>query len=108
MKRVVLAVLAAASLAGCQDIQQPPTASFLVSDGANGGNPHFYFLPPIVPTPSYTGVFDPTLLPYVEVQIRGPVADPTAPGCSDTNGPVFTSFASPDVTVAPANRAALV
>jgi len=58
----------------CQDLQQP-TADFQVSDGSafgGNGNPHFYFLPPIVPSPSYTGVFDPSVLPYLSVRVFGP------------------------------------
>lgn len=29
-----------------------------VKDGAHDGNPHFFFLPPLVPDPNATGVFD--------------------------------------------------
>ena len=44
---------------------QPPR--FVISDGAHGGNPHVYFLPPLAPPPTYSGVFDATLQPVVDV-----------------------------------------
>lgn len=45
--------------------------SFVISDGAHsGGNEHFYFLPPMVPSPAYDGTFDGTLTP--QVRITGP------------------------------------
>jgi probable HAF family extracellular repeat protein len=42
-------------------------ASITLSDGANAGNPHFYFLPPLVPQPKYSGISDGTLSPRVTV-----------------------------------------
>jgi hypothetical protein len=36
-------------------------------DGAHGGNPHFYFLPPLVAARHSTGAFDPTLSPTLRV-----------------------------------------
>jgi TolB protein len=63
-----------ASLTACQDsanVTSPePNASspqFLINDAAHGGNPHFYFLPPLVSTPHPTGTFDPHLKPEVRV-----------------------------------------
>ena len=38
-----------------------------ISDGAHGGNPHFFFLPPMVHAPSPTGTFDATLEPEVRI-----------------------------------------
>ena len=38
-----------------------------VSDAAHGGTAGFYFLPPMVKSPSYGGIFDPTLTPVVEI-----------------------------------------
>lgn len=39
-----------------------------VLDGANnGGNPHFFFLPPMVSAPTYSGDFDATLGPEVDI-----------------------------------------
>src|ERR1700737_87712 len=45
-----------------------PTAS--IADGAHGGgNAHFFFLPPLVPEPSFNGTFDPTLAPFLMVDV---------------------------------------
>jgi hypothetical protein len=64
-----LVALSALALAfGCRD-QQPPTApteriaptdpSEIISDGAhNGGNPDFFFLPPMVPLPLHNANFE--------------------------------------------------
>jgi hypothetical protein len=38
-----------------------------VSDGANGGNEHFFFLPPLVPAPSPTGTFAGSMDPVVQI-----------------------------------------
>lgn len=38
-----------------------------ISDGANGGTEGFYFLPPMVKSPSYSGIFDPSLKPLIEI-----------------------------------------
>ena len=43
------------------------TPSFVISDGAHAGNPHFFFLPPMVPAPSPTGTFDATQQPEVKI-----------------------------------------
>ena len=42
-----------------------PAAS--ISDGAHGGNVHFFWLPPLVSTPAYSGTFDGSLSPVVEI-----------------------------------------
>ena len=71
----VLPLLAATLLACQQDeptasttVRQNPVPALAISDGAHaGGNSHFYFLPPLVATPNYSGVFDATLQPLVEV-----------------------------------------
>ncbi|TMC67287.1 MAG: hypothetical protein E6J18_16365, partial [Chloroflexi bacterium] len=61
-------------LVGCAERVNAPTAarpgapSFEIRDGAhNNGNPHFYFLPPIVASPNATGSFDATQAPSVTV-----------------------------------------
>lgn len=67
-----------ASLSTCQDgplptevLVQPPSSA--ISDGAHtGGNPGFFFLPPLVPDPSThedfdADGFDPTRIPTVEI-----------------------------------------
>lgn len=88
MKRLSRFVpLAAVVVAACQDVQQPPV-SFDVSDGSAfgaPGNPHFFFLPPIVPAPAYSGTFDGSLLPYLRVEVAGPFADEGVATCA---GPV--------------------
>lgn len=38
-----------------------------ISDGEHGGNPHFYFLPPLASRPFHDGDFDPTRRPTVTV-----------------------------------------
>ena len=44
-----------------------PAPALAVSDGVNAGNPHFFFLPPLVAPPKSSGTFDPTLHPEVRV-----------------------------------------
>src|SRR5262245_47520883 len=58
--------------AACSDHSFPTAAprvrpSLSIEDGANGGNPHFFFLPPIVKQPTTTGTFDATLSPEVKI-----------------------------------------
>ena len=105
MKRRRLYALAALALVvACQD-QKVPTAltgrsapgdpSAMISDGAHGGNPDFFFLPPMVSNPannpSLTNIFEPgkfnaTLAPSLSVDICQLTAAPV-----DANGlPVVT------------------
>jgi Tol biopolymer transport system component len=75
--RIVPAVSVTILFLGCQDPLEPsgdPTspapelpAVFAISNGGHDGNPHFYFLPPLVQAPHPTGTFDPTLSPTVKV-----------------------------------------
>ncbi len=71
MKRVVALASALAVCIACGDqhpITSPlrPSADF--SDGSvPGGNPHFFFLPPLVKQPSFSGTFNPALRPVVEI-----------------------------------------
>lgn len=75
MRRPALLVAALAAVhLSCADRDPAgpdPTAAALssasIADGANGGNPRFYFLPPLVKAPSYDGTFNPHLSPVVEV-----------------------------------------
>lgn len=72
----------------CEDAQQP-AANFQVSDGSafgGYGTEHFYFLPPLVPSPAYDGIFDPSLLPYLSVQVFGPFVDDTRAACAEIDG----------------------
>jgi len=70
MKRIVLLALACTPFLACQD-QRSMTGvkgpSAQISDGANSGNVHFFFLPPLVKQPSFSGVFNPTLKPVVTI-----------------------------------------
>ena len=68
----LLAVLAGGLGLGCEpnDPALAPSAAppaLAISDGAHGGNPHFYFLPPLVHTPAATGTFDPAVSPTVTI-----------------------------------------
>ena len=83
MKRTGLFVIGAVLLVACQDSQIPVDLgqpNFAVSDGANGGNEHFFFLPPIVPTPTTAGVFNANLRPRVNVW--GPFPDEANAECT--------------------------
>lgn len=70
--RIVLASFVGVLVAACSEVGSPvleagETAAPGISDGAHGGNAAFYFLPPLVPAPSPTGVFDGTLEPTVVI-----------------------------------------
>jgi Tol biopolymer transport system component len=67
-------LLATLVVLACQDNDQtaprpraPETARSQIYDGAHGGTPHFYFLPPMVPQPHSAGTFDASLTPSVEI-----------------------------------------
>lgn len=68
-----LAVVMLLVLAGCVDTNPvdpsyAPTPSLAILDGANGGNPDFFFLQPTVDVaPEIEGTFNPDLLPTVRV-----------------------------------------
>jgi hypothetical protein len=77
----------------CRDeraITKPAQPSFALSDGSNGGNPHFFFLPPIVGQPSFSGTFNAHLAPVVQIcQIDGGgncVGPTFSPGVVQLNG----------------------
>ena len=70
---VLVAFLTAGVLGACRD-QQPvtPTAPGLSADFLDGrvigrGNPHFFFLPPLVSQPTFSGVFNPQIQPVVDI-----------------------------------------
>jgi hypothetical protein len=76
MKRNALLCLSAALLVACQDSEptrppEPGPISFAISDGASGGNPDFFFFPPLADDPSGHDDFDPDafnefLAPFVK------------------------------------------
>jgi hypothetical protein len=91
MKRLALLLPVALILAGCRDTRDP-TASFRVSDGSDfggNGNPYFFFLPPLVPSPDYSGTFDGTLLPYLSIHISNPFDNDQFEGCGGPSRYVF-------------------
>ncbi|MBI4503504.1 MAG: hypothetical protein HY700_20380 [Gemmatimonadetes bacterium] len=67
----VLTLIAATLLAACgRDAAAPSAAapSLAISDGAHdAGNGHFYFLPPVVSAPAFTGTFDAQRSPTVVI-----------------------------------------
>src|SRR2546425_10729341 len=71
MNRSRLVMCAAALLAAaCQDRQSPTAApSYEIHDAAHDlVNSHFYWLPPMTRQPTFTGTFDGTLAPVVEIR----------------------------------------
>ena len=73
-----LSILAAIAVSHCGDGRPtdlqledqelpPPSATFDIQDAASGGNAHLHWLPPMVHIPTYSGVFDGSLEPVVEV-----------------------------------------
>src|SRR2546430_2808031 len=93
MNRSRLLMCAAAIFAAaCQDRPSPTAApSFLIQDAThNSGNPHFYWLPPMTRQPTFTGTFDATLSPVVEISELGGVT-----GCSDRVVATFTTTTGP-------------
>ena len=76
MRRLLIPSFLSLWVVACLDSDPPVSpirnnaagATPQISDGRHGnGNPHFFFLPPIVANPSASGAFDPTLNPVVEV-----------------------------------------
>jgi hypothetical protein len=67
--RTGAALLVATLAVACEHAPMVPDVQslFAISDGAHGGNLHFYWLPPLVPEPNATGVFDATLSPVVRI-----------------------------------------
>jgi alpha-tubulin suppressor-like RCC1 family protein len=80
-RSAIFAAVLAVAVAGCNDRQVPTspqsepylTPSFAISDGAHkGGNPNFFFLPPLQPSPRNSpnfdrGKFNPNLAPVVKI-----------------------------------------
>jgi alpha-tubulin suppressor-like RCC1 family protein len=93
-----------AAMAACGEPTEPhrvvPQPSFDISDGARGGNPHFFFLPPMVKRPAaFNGAFDATLAPEVVV------CEWTGTACTGADAARFTFGAGPvPVTVVVADE----
>jgi hypothetical protein len=93
--RRVSGLLAALVLTACQDTPLAFRAdgagpTLAISDGAHGGNPFVFFLPPLVPQPSFEGTF-------------APDADPTVAICTLVDGAcgtVVTTFGGDDIKIA--------
>ena len=89
--RQLLAISLLAIASGCEGHQSPtaPAAksvardpSAILSDGAHGGNPDFFFLPPLVPPPFNNpnfelGKFNNALQPSLTIQICELAAEPS-------------------------------
>lgn len=88
----VAAVSATTIAFACRDAPTAPdpgsaSPAYAIHDGAHaGGNPHFFFLPPLAPATSYAGTFDATLSPTVEV-----CALTTAGACAGAPVVTFTA-----------------
>ena len=72
MQRTLVVCVTLACIVGCREqstLTSPhaPTIAAALLDGGHGGNPHFFFLPPIAPVPTPDGPFNPRLLPVVEI-----------------------------------------
>ncbi|MBI4521078.1 MAG: Ig-like domain-containing protein [Gemmatimonadetes bacterium] len=49
------------------ELPLPEGPSFEIMDGARSGNPHFFFLPPLVRAPQFSGKFDGSPKPTVQI-----------------------------------------
>jgi hypothetical protein len=92
--RRVSGLLAVLVLTACQDAPMDFHAdgvgpTLAISDGAHGGNPFVFFLPPLVPQPTFEGTF-------------APDADPTVVICTlveDACGTEVTQFDADDIAI---------
>jgi probable HAF family extracellular repeat protein len=71
MRRISITLLLI-TLAACQDqsairITGPQGLRATISDATNGGNPHFYFLAPILTAAAHGGTFDANVAPTVSI-----------------------------------------
>src|SRR4249919_2285650 len=85
MKRwgfIALVAVSASMAFGCGKGEETETLSRpLISDGAHGGTPGFFFLPPIAPLPRFRGSFAANLEPVVkidELDTKGKLIRPIA------------------------------
>jgi len=88
MNRVAVLVFSVGLIIGCHDqrsVTSPHGLSADFSDGrAAGGNPHFFFLPPLASQPALAGVFNPNLRPVVDICQLVVDASQNALGCDQT------------------------
>lgn len=87
MKRaVVVAGVIVGILAACRDQQsvtaaRPGLAADFSDGRSTGGNPHFFFLPPLVSQPTFSGVFNSQIQPVVDIcQLNAAGSDCADPG----------------------------
>ena len=96
--RMLCAALALGSTTACTDQLTEPnrvTPSAAVLDGAHAGTAHFYFLPPMVPAPVYSGTFNGALSPVVTICVL------TGSSC----GATVATFSGSQVQMQPADQA---
>lgn len=85
---LLVAMAAMACFDGGPGLVDSQIPSLAVSDGEHGGNEHFFFLPPLVPTPShFNGTFNGSLTPTVEVHL---LLDTLDVRCAPTTTPIVT------------------
>jgi hypothetical protein len=83
----LLAFMACESATGPLALRPPDVVlSAAISDGTHGGPAGFYFLPPMVKSPSYGGVFDPEVAPVVEICAAADCTPPLHASFSMTAG----------------------
>ena len=80
-----------------------PVPAFAISDGAHGGNSHFYFHPPLVPSPTFSGEFTPTAAPTVRI-CQLAESDPTLLTAETACAPVVTEFGPTQIAVSLENE----
>jgi len=97
-------------VAGCTSSDRPTAPftkpEFAISDAVHeGGTPGFYFLPPIVAQPAFSGSFDPditTLGPQIAICDITDGPDNKCGGVGETSAViVFTTTSTPAITVDP-------
>ena len=84
MPRALVVCLTLAIVVGCREQSsvtspQKPSIAAALLDGGQGGNPHFFFLPPLVEQPSFSGTLNSHLAPVVQIctLTSGAVCDPS-------------------------------
>lgn len=106
--RSIGAVAAVALVLGCDDSSRPLSPPGTehpqprISDGSSGGNPHFFFLPPVLAKPTTTGVFNGGWRPVVEICKLDAVyaSDLADAECVA----IVHTFTFPQITVSPAEE----